>query len=385
MALSDQAQISLITVLPGDYVYSLFGHSAIRVYDPVRGFDAQFNYGTFNFTGTFVFEFAYGKLDYLLDIESYPAALDYYSNVEGRSVIEQVLNLNATQRDTLFQFLRTNALPENRAYRYDFFFDNCATRIREALETVFGEAVHFAPEPNPDLSFRRLLDPYLVEQPALHLLMDLGLGAPADQIASPREATYLPDFLSASFGHATISDGATTRPLIARTDTVYWSAKNDVADPAWPWPTIGGWLLLAIVTILTFQDVRAARAERRAIDGTLYGVLGVAGLLLIFLWFISLHTVTQQNYNLLWIWPTHLLPAVALIRRSKAQWPGWYLGALSVAAVIMLVGWPFWPQDIPAAVLPLVLVVLVRSTGLMYIRLKPRALQQSQDAKSTRG
>ncbi|MFQ5571988.1 MAG: DUF4105 domain-containing protein, partial [Rhodothermales bacterium] len=310
----------------------------------------------------------YGKLDYFLSVQSFPAMLDHYWNVEGRPVIEQVLNLTPSQRNALFQFLARNARPEHRYYRYDFFFDNCSTRIRDVLETVLGDSLRFAPEPNPEQSFRHLIDPYLVEQPFLDFGMDLGLGTPADRIATPRETMFLPLHLMTAFDHATVTIDGAGHPLVARTDTLAWSEEQVVLQPSLPWPALLLWILFALGLFVTIRDVRAARTERRLFDGLLFGMIGGAGVVIVFLWFISLHTVTQWNYNLLWAWPFHLVAAPALMRRSQARWLRGYLLATALVVLGVVLGWFFWPQDLPAAVLPLVLLLAVRSAGLTFTR-----------------
>lgn len=374
--LSDEAQISLITILPGDQVYSLFGHSAVRVYDPVNGFDLAYNYGTFSFDNPLVFvgQFSYGKLDYFLNVVDYPRLVRAYWHGEGRPVIEQVLNLSPAQRDAVFQFLQNNARPEHKYYRYDFFFDNCSTRIRDALETALAGAVAFAPEPDPAVSFRRLLDPYLVERPFLDVGMDLGLGVPADRVATPREAMFLPRYLMEAFDHATVSIEGRTELLVARTDTVAGSAEAAALAPAWPWPSILLWGLLALGLWITIGDVRAARTERRFFDGLLFGAAGVAGLIIVFLWFISLHKVTHGNYNLLWAWPTHVAAAVALVRRSQTPWLRRYLPAAALVTAGVLLAWLFLPQALPGAVLPFLLLLAVRSAALGYVRTQKKGV-----------
>ena len=369
VVLSDEAQLSLITIMPGDAVYSMFGHSAVRVYDPVQDLDVAFNYGTFDFGNPLVFvgQFAYGKLDYFLNVESYPAAVAYYGEVENRSIIEQVLNLSPGQQQAIFDFLQTNALPENRYYRYDFFFDNCATRIRDVFEDVLGDAVQLAPA-DPGLTFRQLIDLYAAEQPFLDAGMDTGLGLPADRIAMPRETMFLPDYLQQAFDGATITIDGGMQPLVTRTDTMRWSVETASVEPAWPWPALLGWLLFGLGLVLTVVDVRGKNPSRRLFDSLLFGTVGLAGLLIVFLWFISLHTVTQHNLNLLWAWPTHVLFAVALRRRWEPSWLWMYLAATALAALVVVLGWPFWPQALPAVVLPLALLVLVRSGWMVAAR-----------------
>lgn len=366
--LSDEAHISLITILPGDAVYSLWGHSALRVYDPVTGIDSAFNYGTFSFGDplSFVAKFSYGQLDYFLSIQSYPALAEASWYRQGRPVIEQVLRLDAAQRNTLFRFLQNNALPENKTYRYNFLFDNCSTRIRDAFEMLLGDAVTFAPEPNPRLSFRHLIDPYAAEHPFLDFGMDLGLGLPADRIATARETMFLPMYLMEAFDHATVSVAGQPQPLVARTDTVYWSAEHATLEPAWPWPSIVLWGVFALGLWITVRDVRTPRTDRRLFDGLLFGASGVAGLLIVFLWFISLHTVTHENLNLFWAWPTHLLVAWVLIRRSRPRWLRGYLWTTASLTLALALSSFFLPQEIPAAALPLLLLLAARSGALAY-------------------
>lgn len=369
MVLSDEAQLSLITVRPGDAVYSMFGHSAVRVYDPVQGVDVAFNYGTFDFGNPLVFvgEFAYGKLDYFLNVESYPAAVAHYGEVEHRPIIEQVLNLSPGQQQAVFDFLRINALPENRYYRYDFFFDNCATRIRDVFEDVLGDAVQLAPA-DPGLTFRQLIDLYASETPFLDAGMDMGLGLPADRIATPRETMFLPDYLQQALAGAIINIDGSAQPLVARTDTIAWSAERASVEPVWPWPTLLGWLFFGLGLVLTVLDGRSKNPSRRLFDSFLFGVVGLAGLLIVFLWFISLHTVTQHNLNLLWAWPTHVLLAIALRRQWEPSWLWMYLAATAFATLVVLIGWPFWAQALPAIVLPLTLLILMRSGWLAAAR-----------------
>ena len=363
--LSDEAEVSLLTMLPGDELYAAFGHSGIRVRDPQRGYDEVFNYGTFEFQDPlFLPKFVYGRLDYFLSTQTFPDVLYAYRHFR-RPIIEQRLNLDAAQRQAVFDFLRWNALPENRFYRYDFLFDNCSTRIRDVFEDALGADVRFAPRPDPDESFRELLeDPYIRDRPFLDLGFDLLLGTPTDQIATPREVTFLPLYLMGSFDHATVQVKGETLPLVARRDTVFWVEGRDVIETAPPWPALLGWLLFALGLAATALDYGRHRSGRRLADALLFGTSGLVGLLIAFMWFISEHYVTNFNWNLLWAWPTHLALAVALVRRQRGRWVRGYLAATAAVALVALVGWAFWPQPLHPALLPLVLLIALRSAWL---------------------
>ena len=371
--LSDSAVVSLLTVLPGDRLYNLFGHTVIRVRDPLTGLDAGFNFGTFDFPETltggvgFVARFAYGKLDYRLSASGAPLRdVEWYWSNEARPTIEQTLDLTAAQARSLFTMLAENARPENATYRYDFFFDNCSTRPRDAFEAVLGEDLQTTMD-DPGKSFRQLLDPYLVANPGVDLAMDLGLGPPADRVATARDALFLPAELMHWLDAATVRDSrGNRRPLVSRTDTLTWGPGAGHKDPAPPWPSILAWVLAAVLLGLTLVDFRSGRGPRRWLDGMLFGLVGVAGSVLAFLVFVSLHTVTDRNLNLTWALPTHLIAGAVLLAGRQPRWIKPYMmGALALAG-LFLVGLPFWTQEIPPAVVPAVLAIAAREARLAF-------------------
>ena len=356
---SDDATFSLLTILPGDQIYSLWGHSAIRVHDPVRGMDSSFNYGTFRFDRYFLPNFLYGRLDYMLSVHYYEAALDDY-RMQGRPVIEQVLHLTPAQKDSLYHFLAVNARPENRVYRYHFLYDNCSTRIRDALEHSLGTAVHFASEPDPGLTFRSLLDDGIAETTFLDAGIDWLLGSPVDRVAQPYETMFLPEYLMRAFDTASIDNGGSLVPLVARTDTVLWIPGYGDTATAFPWATLVMWMIFLAGVVLTVRGVRQGSGVIRSFDVPLFAIVGIAGVLIVFLWFISLHDVTENNWHLLWAWPTHVGAAVALMRRRPHLWLRRYLFMSAVLALAAAAGSFLWDQWFHPALYPLMLLVAVR-------------------------
>ena len=359
--LSSTAEISLMTIKPGKAVYSVFGHSALRVHDPVQGIDRTYNYGTFDFSDSyFVPKFVYGRLDYFLSANPYTAALHHY-RAEGRSVIEQRLNLTAKEKNAVFRFLQINALPQNRGYAYDFFFDNCSTRIRDVLEEVLGARLRFDSSAVPRRSFRQLIEPY--GSAWLTLGMNLLLGIPADHTATPRETMFLPDYLMQAFGAATVERSNGRQPLVTRTDTTY-RAPDSAAAPQEAgfatWPVLLSWLLFGLVLAGTLWQVRRGSSGRRLPDALLLFAVGLAGLVIAFMTFFSQHAVTAYNMNVLWAWPTHLIAAAVLLRGRRDRALGRYLMAAALAALALLVGWPVWPQALPSAVFPVLLLLMLR-------------------------
>jgi hypothetical protein len=366
--LSPRARVSLLTILPGDGAADAFGHSALRVRDPALGLDRTYNYGTYNFRDPyFIPKFTYGRLTYLLTTSSFDRLLRKYRYLD-RPVIEQRLTLSRAQAQRLFAFLEWNARPANRAYRYDFLFDNCATRIRDALRDALSDSLRFGLERLPRRPFRHHLDRYVAGMAPLDFGFDLALGLPTDQLAPPREAMFLPEYLMEGFAGATVqtNDGrgeGTWQPLVTRTDTLFWrTGAQFPARPAFPWIAGAMWGLFAALGGATAWRWRQGRPPMRGVDVLLFGAVGAAGVVIWFLTFLSEHVVTRYNLNAVWALPTHLILAGALLLgRGGERLARGYLWASGAAAGLLALGWPLWPQDLHAAALPLVLMLVLRS------------------------
>jgi hypothetical protein len=360
--LSPQARVTLLTIKPGSEVYSMFGHSAFRIHDPVHGIDRTYDYGTFRFDDPlFVPKFVYGHLDYMLSTIRFRWAMHHFRETE-RPVIEQTLRLARADRQALYRLLEINARPANRVYRYDFLFDNCSTRLRDRLEDVLGARLMWGARPDPGLSFRHMLDPYVADRRVLDVGFDLILGLPTDRVVSTREAMFLPDVLMEAADHATVRtpDGQ-TRPLVARTDTLFWIPGYEGTPRTFPWPAWLAWVGLAVGAGLAAWGARNDRPPCTWPDVVALAVTGGAGLLMAFLWFVSEHHVTDRNLNLAWAWPTHLVAAVLLSRDKRVTGHlRTYLAAAALATLLLALGVPLWPQPLHPAVVPLVLLVAVR-------------------------
>lgn len=371
-ALSDTAAVSLLTMLPGEEVYSVFGHSAFRVHDPALGLDRTYNFGTFDFEQPFfVARFLRGKLDYLLDTAPYREELYKYDYLR-RPVVEQHLALPPEAVHALYAMLETNRLPENRAYRYDFFYDNCSTRLLVALDSALvaaGRPMLTLRAPYTPRPFRALLQPYLDGSPLLDLGTDLGLGLPADRAATAREATFLPVELMRQVDGAWVEG----RPLVARTDTVVQVPGYRLHEDAPDWPTLlalGVSVLGIGATLWGFWRKKTANRRGRTGDTVLFGVTGIAGLVMAFLWLATDHTVTGPNLNLLWAWPTHLAAAWGLRREALSKGLRLYLYAAFAVTTLTVAAWSVLPQTLPAPAFFFALLLAARA--LVRARLLPR-------------
>ena len=341
----------------------MFGHTAVRVVDSELGIDHSYNYGTFDYGDPlFVPHFIQGNLNYFLSVVSFPAAIRHYSRVENRTVIEQRLDLSQSEKQSLLRYLALNALPENREYRYDFLYDNCSTRVLDALDSVL---VLQLPDGIPDHSFREMLNPYLQKRRAVKAGIDLSFGSEVDQLPSRRQQSFLPDALMDLLDNTVVESDGITRPLVARKDTLFTAVAPESRTP---WLFIAGWLLVGIQLVLTILRPRGSLL----LDLIVFAVVGLAGCLLVYMWFGTRHTVTAWNINLLWAAPTHLLYAIYRARSSSTNAVHRYYPLLAFIAIsIYLLGsgfGPFFSID----TLPLVLITTA-SAARFYINSKRTA------------
>ncbi len=358
--LSADSKISVLTCSDGEELYSAFGHSAIRVLDPTNNIDWVFNYGTFDFdTPGFYLKFANGNLDYLLSISEYKHFLAQYFR-DDRSVTEQVLNLDKHDRQKLFNALLLNYKPENRNYRYDFFYDNCATRIVDIVSNNVAGSVVFNPiEAYKSISFRELMHYYLYNSPWTETGLAMILGLPADKIPTVRESTYLPYFLMQAFDHAIYTTpGGQSTPLIKDKVNILDFPKED-AITIWS-PALIFWLLLILSFVLVFfAKVRLIKI----FDGLLFLSAGIVGVVITFLWFISNHSVTGNNWNILWAMPTFLYLAFAN-HKKKVLAVIMVINLFSLS--VFLIGWKLIPQAFPPATIPIALLLITRMIIILY-------------------
>jgi hypothetical protein len=364
--LSNNAEISVITFGPGQReLYSAFGHSAFRVNDPVAGFDDIYNYGVFNFDQpNFYLNFTRGHLNYMLGVGDYKRS-EYVYIYYNRYVHEQKLNLTQEQKQRLFDFLQWNALPENQYYLYDYFYNNCATKLPDIVSQVFKDSVKFdGSYIKTDYTIRELTDIYLKYQPWGDLGIDICLGLPMDKKATPYQYMFLPDYVESGFAHATILHGSDTVPLVKERVAIFESR-----DEAHPHTLITPLLVFSaffvLIAFISYRDIKRNKLSR-GVDITVYAVLGLLGLLLLVLWVATDHRAAAKNFNLLWALPTHIVAAVALIRNAK--WLEKYFLVIAALSVLLLITWPWLPQKLHYALIPLVMASGLRAFTQYYIR-----------------
>ena len=373
--LSNDSRISILTSSPSnDEIFTVFGHTAIRVLDRVSNIDIVFNYGVFDTKKpNFMSNFIMGKTDY--ELENCPTVI-YLPNYEirGSGVFEQVLNLNQAEKQKLLDTLFINNLPQNKEYRYNFFFDNCATRVVSIIESVIDIEYH---EESSNQTFRELVNHCMAPKPWMLYGCQLALGTPVDRIASFHEEMFLPSYLKAQFDKATISDG---RKLVVEGYIIVpegkKSTKRDYFTP------IVCSLILLILTIVLIAFEWKKRRFYHIFDFLLCLTAGLIGCVIFFLAFFSEHPGVYPNWLVIWLSPIHLIGAL-LFRAKKTKITRWnflvswtfplflFLGEIiplrwyflinCVTILPMLLCWSFIPQDFHIALLPFMLCLLLRS------------------------
>ena len=361
--LSPDARISILTCSPGNELYSIFGHTAIRVSDTRLGMDYVFNYGTFNFnTPHFYLKFMRGQLNYMLSVSTFSQFMVEY-RYNQRSVWEQELNLDDSEKQALFNALVINAEPQNRFYHYHFFFDNCATRVRDMAINHLSHPVVFSSVPNdtiPSMSFRQAIATYLEQRPWTRLGLDLILGSPTDDPVNAQTIQFLPNYLMLQFEGSRRNNSG--HKLVHPTKTLL--TFNHLPEKTTAQPGYVLTLAALVLGLLTWLQLRKG-FNLKWIDRFLFLLVGVIGLLITFLWFFTQHTVTGPNWHLLWANPLYLLLAFGpSIYRGFFRYLSLMLG-IGVVFVLLF----FWalPQYMPPVLIPVWLVLVLR-LGIAYRR-----------------
>ena len=359
--LAKDAEISIITIGPGKQLYDSFGHNAIRVSDPSNGKDLAFNYGTFDFnTPNFYIKFGQGKLPYALSVSTYDGFLRNYI-AEKRWIKQQKLDLTYGEKIAIFEFLLNNAQPSNREYQYDFFLDNCATRIRDVLAVNLGSKLSYQDKQYAPFlySFRELIQQRLHWNSWGSLGIDIALGAVIDRTANPWEHQFLPDYVFESLKSATITRNNKTSALIKKETTINNPGPR-ARNTAFLLSPFFVFLILALGIV--YRTLRDSKQQKRSrwLDTVLFFVTGIVGVLLLVLWLATDHTATINNYNILWAFPVNLIFCTLLSKKTPKKWLSRNLSFLIILLILLVMHWCTGVQVFAGALLPLLIALFIR-------------------------
>lgn len=353
---SSHLRVSLLTCGVGDEIWETFGHTAIRVTDSTAGTDMVYNYGTFSFGPDFEIQFMKGKLLYYVSYYPYSDFLDEYVSAK-RSVQEQVLLLSQEKKKEVSDFLKENAKEENRYYKYDFFFDNCATRIRDVFPMSLGKDFHFAQAIPKDsrITFRQIINRYFYKVHFERFGINLLLGSRIDKVMTNEDIMFLPDYLRDGLTKATINGArVTTDPELLVPGSFYKPAGFN-------------WMLFLtmVLAALTIAGIvyKPLRVLGKIMSFMLLLLTGLLGTLMVVMWLGTDHQGCQNNYNILWALPTNLILAF-LPKRNKGRYALVAIILVGVSLILHVLK----VQELPILELSPLLLALLFVYGSMYKR-----------------
>jgi len=361
---SSHLRISLLTCTPGEELYSTFGHSAYRVIDSSKAFndnwrDAVYNYGTFNFDDDgFYLKFVRGKLLYYVSATTFQD-FKYDYETTNRGITEQVLLLTPAEKTTIQRFLNENLKEENKYYKYDFFLDNCTTRLRDILKKNHDSSFCQKPVMPVGSRFRQAIHQYLDKNNKdwSKLGIDILLGQPCDVVMTAEQMQFLPDNLM-------ISLDSSDHPMVVSSQNLY-PITDENSKGSFFTPFIVFSFLVIFIVLIGYTKNKFARAFLQGFDGLFFFFTGVLGIILIFMWVGTDHSMTKNNFNLIWAWPTHTI--MAFFVNSKKSWVKKYFKFTAIALLAVLVSWFFLPQQMNNALIPIVLLLIYRSIKKSFI------------------
>jgi hypothetical protein len=356
---SSRLRISLLTCSPGTDLYSIFGHSALRIVDSAAGTDIVYNFGTFNFDDPdFYTKFVRGRLRYFLSQENF-SDFRYAYHYFKRGITEQVLALSSQEKKQIQANLFENLREENRSYAYDFLFDNCTTRLRDIIfNPRSGQDFDLPPLYEGEKTFRSHLHGYLkrAEMQWTQLGVDLLLGTAADKKMSTFESMFLPDHLAQGVQLAN-RNGQTI--LQEEVEILPDAQPKPFALSFWQTPLFFFSLIALLVLLPIFSTSRWQRAYILTLDRVLFISTGVLGVLLVFMWVGTDHTNFRNNINLVWAVPLNLI--VGFMLPVHASWKGLYARVYAVLLVLFFVVILLMPGLINPSFMPLIAVLFYRS------------------------
>lgn len=343
--------VSILTCAPGEEVYELEGHTALRIRH--HGSDYVVNWGLFDFNSpNFLYRFVKGETDYCAGIENTTFFIDRYLQ-EGRSVTEQILSLTPAQIDRVVDLVNNNLLPQNRTYRYNYIYDNCATRPIAIIEQAIGRNIEFTADSSvvDRPTFRKMMAHYHRLYPWYQFGIDLALGNGIDYVLRPEQEIFAP---------VRLAELLPSTGLIRQTAT-YTPPLHLEPIPATPWyltPISICIILLLIAAIVTIYDVRNDRRSR-GFDVALFSLYAIMGSIIAFLVFVSEHEATTPNFNLLWLNPMLFFVPICIYAKSLTKFLKYFLFLYCFCSLGYLCLYPIQAYNI--AFIPMILTINIRA------------------------
>lgn len=358
LQLSAYSEVSIVTVGPGENLYEVFGHSTIRIKDPILNFDLAYNYGVFDFSApNFYTNFAKGKLVYKL--ARYPFKYFIQSNKEDkRWVKEQILNLTQEQKQQFFEYLENNAKQQNASYLYDPYFNNCATKLRDISRIILRDRIDLNEEYTSNKTLRQLMNEELHWNSWGSLGINIALGTTLDKEATPEQYLYLPDFVYLAFKEGTIDINGTLSPIVKKeVDILVFDEPDN--QFSFLSPIVLFTLLLLIGVYFTYRDRKSGKRSKW-FDFLLFFTTGLIGAGIVFLWFFTDHITTPNNFNFLWAFAPNLFISFYLLKDQIHKNIRRYIQMIGILLIGILVIWGAGIQLFSVALIPIFLLLGIR-------------------------
>ena len=353
-----QYEISILTIGPGSSLSDAFGHSGIRVIDRVNDYDIVFNYGVYDFNApNFYGNFVRGIPVYSLGLNSFENFYRNYVN-QSRQIIEQKLNLSEYKKRVLVNKLITNSKEENKDYEYNYFENNCSTKIGDIFNVLLEEEIRNEGINLGNInsnSYRELVYQHVVPNSWGALGIDICLGSVIDKNITDQDELFLPYNLKLYFdklGNSNIKNGDLVETSILFGE--YISYKETAFSPLYVLLIIS-----LIIIVITFLDyLRITRSV--FLDIIILLATGLVGLLLAYLCFFSNHIASAWNYNLLWAIPFNLILLFQLLKKKPNRWIISYLKINILMLLLMSLHWIVGIQVFNISLISLILALLIR-------------------------
>jgi hypothetical protein len=346
--LTENSRISILTAEPGKELYTIFGHTAIRITDETLQIDKIYNFGTFDFSSPFFYiKFIRGNLDYFLSVSNF-GSFKYYSRLEHRRIFEQILHLSQAEKVSMYNNLERCYNSSDRYYKYNFFYDNCATRVRDVILDTGRDILRYDTSQFCCLTFRQLIKPYISKNYWIDLGVNLVLGRQADRNASSVDFMFLPDYIRAILQNSGITGISTI--LLDYSDVSGNNRKNSL---------LLLWLIVGFISCLLIIK----KTQRIACIG--FNLLvGMVGLILLFLGMVSENPAFMNNLNILWTLPALIIVLIPYARMRKAA---------QIIYIFLLLGVPafgqIFSQAFSATFIPwILLLIAMQVIDLQWIK-----------------
>ena len=368
----DSVRIYLLTCSPGQEIWSLYGHTAIRIQDPVQSQDLVINYGMFNFRQkNFILNFIFGLTDYEMGIVPFQTFMIEYAR-QGRGVIQQQLHLSAQEKASIIQAVAENYQPANRKYRYNYFYDNCTTRARDMLVTHLDGKTEYVVDPTETPSYREMIHEWNEKHRWARFGNDLLLGVKADFKTDYVAQQFLPERLREDFAKATVvQSNGRKNPLVDAETEILTPNSLNAKEATFVWdsvsPSILFLTLLVVIALVSLWELKRAKTLW-ILDLVLLTLDGLAGLILLAMIF-SQHPTVSLNFQILLLNPLSVIFVYSVINKEVKGKYHRYWTCFALCILLFMIGGIF--QDYAEGMYFLALTLLIRVCINQYITRKP--------------